>query len=108
LEPKLAGSGDSNETVYLNVPADRLKVDVEKLTVEFKLLSGEEVRIMRMMDRRTLDEYEEEFNLNELRLISSDGRACFEGRQVFAQFRPIKNSGFHFGPEINRFELDYH
>lgn len=107
LAPELVSKNDSNAADYLKFPAERIKVDFDKRTVEFKLLPGEEVRVLRMRDRQTMDEYEEAFNLYELQLTSSDGRAHFEGRQVFGQFKPVEKRPVVFGPTISRFELEY-
>lgn len=107
LEPELISKGDSNDFDYLKVPAERLKVDLEKRVVEFNLLPGERVRIIRMYDRGSLSDYEDAFNLTRLGLTSSNGQQQFGGHQVFAQFKPVEKGSFEFGPKFNRFELEY-
>lgn len=106
LEPELVEKNNSGERKYTKFPEDRLKVDFDNRSVEFRLLPSEEVQILRMQDRSS-SEYEKAFNLTSLKLSSSDSKATFEGRQIFAQFSPIKASAFTFGPSVIGFELEY-
>ena len=107
IDPKVVrGNANEDGTEYIPFPKDRISIDEEKLVVELKILPNENVRLYYVNDRLD-DDYEEDFNLKTLRIASAHGSTEFEGRHVFKNFRPIKQSWYSFGPEIIGFVYEY-
>ena len=96
---------DGNRAGTVPIPDDRISMDVQKGSVEFKLLANEEVVLDEMSSGR---DYEKTFNINNLRIVAPNGSTEMEGPQVFRNFRPIKNSWYEFGPKIIGFVFEYH
>ncbi len=90
-------SNAENRTETVPIPDDRIRIDPENGSVEFKLLANEEVEVDRTINWQQSD-YEQAFNLKSLRIAGEDGSIYLEGRQAFTSFRPINKSWYTFGP----------
>jgi hypothetical protein len=105
--PRLINSieGEKGEK-YSAIPENRIAIDRENDTVKLNLLPNEEVELFWVTDRMEND-YESDFRLKNLHIVSDDGSISLEGRKVFQSFRPIKNSWYAFGPETIGFVFEY-
>ncbi len=107
LEPRLVNRHPANDNDRYRVfEKDRISVDTENRIVEFKLLTNEEVELFRIYDKPN-DNYENEFNLIDLKISEGGGSIVIEGNQVYKSFRPIRGNWFEFGPEVIGFVLEY-
>lgn len=104
--PSLVRKSEAEGTQFVPIPDDRISLDFENRSIEFKMLADEMVELEHTIDRRD-SEYEQEFNLESLQIIAEDGSVSMEGRDLFKSFRPVRKSWYAFGPEIVGFELEY-
>lgn len=99
-------SATENRTETVPIPDDRIRIDIENGSVEFKLFAKEEVELDSTIDGSESD-YEKTFNLRNLRIAGEEGSVHLEGREVFKRFQPIKKSWYQFGPETIGFVFEY-
>jgi len=104
--PNLVSKNKADGAQFMPIPDDRISLDFENGSVEFKMLADEAVELDSTMDRRE-SEYEQAFNLKSLRIVADGDSVFMEGRELFKSFRPINRKWYTFGPGIVGFELEY-
>ena len=106
FDPKIFKENSNNGIDEIPIPEDRVIIDTQNRTVEFKMLPHEQVRIWKMHGK--LDEnYESEWNISSLSISSGEGSVSFEGSEVYKNFRPIAKTWYTFGPNATSFKLEY-
>ncbi|MEP7075520.1 MAG: hypothetical protein ABI878_06885 [Acidobacteriota bacterium] len=81
-------------------------LDFENKLVEIRLLPNEQVAVDGFIDNLS-NNYEKEWNITALCMISTNGSVCAKGEEVYKSFHPIRKSWYTFGPAVIRFEYDY-